>query len=133
MEKYQETECSCPKCVDMCRRRMCWPTPEEAKKLIIGGYADSLLRDWLDEPYIELLTPANKGYEGRTVAFLPETPCTFLTEANLCELHDLKLKPLEGRVASCKDLLTAEIHKKIARMWQTTKGEQIVSKWLNSR
>lgn len=123
--------CQCSKCVNMCRSNPCWPTPDEARALITAGFADRLMTDWW-EAYpddILLLCPASRGSEGTRAPELDNISdlfagwskgaCVFLTEANLCELHDLGLKPLEGKMA---------MHDSTAEECQTTR-EHIVELW----
>ena len=66
---------------------------------------------------IYLLTPAIVGRETGEAPAHPEVQCTFLDEAGLCRLHDLGLKPTEGRVALCSNRTPEELHGQIAR-WE---------------
>ena len=36
-------DCSCPKCVNLCRRNPGWMTPAEARAVIAAGRADTVL------------------------------------------------------------------------------------------
>lgn len=40
-----ESECSCDSCKAMCERP-CWPSPEDAERLIDAGYGDKLMLDF---------------------------------------------------------------------------------------
>ncbi len=93
------SECSCDKCKGLCRTP-CLGTPEDIAKLIEAGYGDRLapslwcvgmLTGLIKEP-IKLMAPVleKNGW------------CTFRTQEGLCELHDKGLKPLEGKLASCR-------------------------------
>ena len=131
--KFIETECSCLVCKSMCLRP-CWPTPEEAELLIELGYGDRLMKDWLkdwwvaDEGNIYVLCPAQRGYEKRQASsWLHPVPCTFQTADGLCELHDKKLKPVEGRAACCTD--GVNLHEAIAKLWDNKKAQALVKKW----
>lgn len=119
-----EISCQCEKCVKICEQRPCWPTPQEALKLVESGFRDRLMVDYWVDNYGEIfvLSPAIRGYEGCDAPFLPLGKCTFLKDG-LCELHDLGLKPIEGRRAGCssgeKELLETEvIHEMVAMAWK---------------
>ena len=93
-------QCDCPKCAAMCANSTCLPTPEEARALIRAGYGSRLAtyRFQPDPERWAFVGPAPKGQEG--ARDLPHTMagCTFF-DGKHCELHDLGLKPLEGRLA----------------------------------
>lgn len=114
--------CTCDKCKKMCEMP-CWPLPEEAAAIEAAGFGDRLMRDWWVKVSREaggrtdtsVYCPASKGYEGMDA---PEwgmwelgdprrVGCTFHTEAGLCMLHSLGLKPLEGRAAECPNRAAA--------------------------
>ncbi len=55
----------CEKGMSFCKRP-CWPTPEEAKRLIDAGYGDRLMMDfWAGNNPHMILCPANPGYESK--------------------------------------------------------------------
>lgn len=146
LEEYVPSECpkgggdSCRPCVVMCEQRPCWPTPTEAQALISAGYSDRLMDDYWaggggpdgDED-IHLLSPAIVGRESGNAPFWPNGRCTFLSPEGLCELHDLGLKPFEGRVASCADDNTKGLHKAVALEWNNPKSQELVAKWRRRR
>lgn len=114
----------------MCQRP-CWPTPEEAQKLIDAGYGDRLMNDyWCRKGGdIQILSPACKGSENGFAPFWPTGGCTFQDKDGLCELHNLDLKPLEGRKALCKGRTPKYLHEKIAKMWDNPEAQELVGKW----
>lgn len=131
--KYKETTCSCQKCVSMCKDRPCWPTPEEAERLIENGFADKLMLDWWcgggeGDTDIYLLGPAIEGHEGQRAPYWPWGRCNLLTKDGLCSLHDKGLKPLEGRAASCKTN-KPKLHGFVAMTWNCDLGRAVVAKW----
>lgn len=109
-------DCSCNKCKAMCKTAPCMGTPSEMIKLIEAGFVDKLQLtiDFACMRYglgpVEMIMPLFNEEKQR---------CTFLNENDLCMLHDLKLKPSEGRLANCnldtalpgKEILPAFIHK----------------------
>ncbi len=94
--------CACPRCVAMCRHSTCLPTPDEALTLIEQGYGARLARyEWIGcgSAVPNAIGPAPKGREGMTLYDTQQGACTFHLPDGRCELHDLGLKPLEGRLA----------------------------------
>lgn len=131
-------ECSCDTCKEMCRRP-CWGTPEDAKKIIDAGYGHRLMRDfWGGEngdQNTEILCPALKGHEGQKAPFFPRSPdgCTFWKDG-LCELHDLGLKPTEGKLATCNPKIMDDdgeisLHEEIYMTWKNPEAEKFVEEW----
>ena len=143
--------CSCDSCKEMCKRP-CWPTPEEAEAIIAAGFAGKLMYNyWVGgselkvydfdgedhEPLhgdIGLLCPAEPGREGGNASFLPYGGCVLQNDAGLCVLHDLKLKPTEGRLASCLHAKhqpdnKVNVHKCVAATWDTPRAQAIIARW----
>lgn len=127
------TSCTCDECKEMCNRP-CWPTPKEAQKLIDAGYGNRLMNDYWcrDEGDIQILCPANKGKEGSFAAFMPVGNCTFQDENGLCELHNLGLKPAEGKKALCGGRTPKNLHEKMANTWDNPEAQKLVGKWWNN-
>jgi len=133
MGKYKETVCSCDACKQACVERPCWPSPRDAKKLMEAGYSKRLMLDyWVGGgpggEDIFLVSPAIIGSEGRRAPRFPFGQCTFYTKAGLCKLHKPKLKPLEGRVVSCKHQ-SPNIHFHVAQLWNNKAGRALVKVW----
>ncbi|MDE5976279.1 MAG: hypothetical protein K2G69_07005 [Muribaculaceae bacterium] len=93
------SECSCDRCKNLCRTP-CLGTPSDIERLIQAGYASRLAPTvWLvgkltgvtDSP-IQMIQPRLEANGW----------CTFRRDDGLCELHGKGLKPLEGRLASCR-------------------------------
>ena len=134
----EDSVCSCSKCGEMCNRP-CWPTPDEAQKLIEAGYGDRLMLDyWVGDGYaggdIRLISPANQGYEGKMAPSWPQGACTFYKDG-LCGLHDLGLKPIEGRRATCptKGEQPGHLHREVAETWNNPDSQTFTREWYNSR
>ena len=118
--------CSCDECVRMCERP-CWPTPDEAQRLIDAGYGNKLMLDyWAASANVYLLCPAERGREGGNASFIPRNGCTLLKNGR-CTIHNV-CKPLEGRVAS-HDGKHDGVHQSVAALWDTDKGRSIVAAW----
>lgn len=101
----------------MCAHSVCLPTPDEARNLIRKGYAARMA--------VYRFAPGDEhAYVGPAVAGraheeLPRTnmgPCSFFSDG-LCELHDLGLKPLEGRLA-CHDRDWRIVRLEVQRTWK---------------
>jgi hypothetical protein len=125
--------CSCPECKAMCERRPCWPTPEDAQRLINAGLADRLMLDWwfdhAQNKTVHVLTPAIAGREAGQAPAIPSGRCTFLNEQGLCRLHDLDLKPTEGKQALCKERTPAGLHEQVAQTWDSAFGKTVIDAW----
>lgn len=93
--------CDCTICRDMCKSP-CIPTPKDVKKLIDAGFKSQLaLTYWgvgmlLGTHKKLILIIAPEYDENRKI-------CTFNVDG-LCSLHNLNLKPLEGKLAHHSDL-----------------------------
>ena len=131
--------CDCETCRGMCERRPCWPTPEEAQAIIANGLGAQLMRDyWFGDGYdggdINLLCPAGVGYEGTMAPFWPDgLRCVFLTGEGRCKLHGTGYKPMEGRLALCGGRTPADLHFKVATLWNNRASQLLVANWLEGR
>ena len=120
-------ECKCQKCKQQCKTP-CLGTPEDILRLIKAGYKDRLaITHWwvgiargkLDFPVIMIQARQEEnGY------------CTFFRDG-LCELHDLGLKPTEGRLSHHS--ITKENFKfgkslswNVAKEWMDMRNGEIV-------
>lgn len=114
------SECSCPKCKNMCKTTPCLGTPQDIEKLIEAGYASKLslsvyatgmLMGAMDRT-INMIQPRFDEVKGS---------CVFLDDKGLCELHNIGLKPTEGKLASCKPEVVSSfkdtINFKVAITW----------------
>ena len=133
ISEIKTSECSCDRCIEMCNHP-CWGTPDDIKKIIDSGYGHKLMIDyWCDctNGDIEMLCGALVGSEGRKAPWWPKGKCTFLTNENKCEIHEIK--PFEGKVAICKGGLRGEKHqdlrKEIVNMWNIEEGKQLIEDW----
>ena len=131
------TACSCEACKNMCHRP-CWPTPAEAHALMDAGFAARLMADYWSaaDHDIRILCGALKGCEGHAAPYLPESEegCTFWNAQGLCDLHDLGLKPLEGRLAIHGAPTTRRsLHEEVALLWDNEEGRAAVDRWWQAR
>jgi hypothetical protein len=119
----------------MCEYRPCWGTPKEIKKLIEAGYAGRLMNDyWVGDGHngddIQIVSPSTVGSEGGHAPFFPIGNCTFLKDG-LCEINSLK--PIEARINfGCKDSGVPDSHSRIALLWNTRVGREVVALWRKS-
>lgn len=113
-----ETKCCCEKCKSMCAHSSCVPTPDEARALIKRGYADRMAcfmqsRDGVVSRYVAPRFGADQAFG----------PCTFFRDG-LCELHDIGLKPLEGRLAH-HSLNPSVVRSEVLRHWRGKTFESV--------
>ena len=90
------SSCKCQQCKNQCRTP-CLGTPNDILKLIEAGYGSRLKPTmWCVGMVLGKLT-----YPIPMIQAVTEDNgwCTFRREDGLCELHDLGLKPTEGRLS----------------------------------
>ena len=120
----------------MCESRPCWGTPEEARKIIEAGFADKMMHDYwvgdnIDGGDIPVICGATPGKEGQMAGLFPDGKCSLLDKNNRCILHDLNLKPIEGRKASCQRNLPKQFHEEVAMLWRGEIGYEVLELWKN--
>ena len=98
-KKFKETVCSCQKCQNMCKTP-CIGTPIEMGAISKSGFRDRLaITGWAAGialgTHDKIITIVAPLYDEKRDC------CTFFKNGK-CELHDLGLKPTEGRFADCK-------------------------------
>ncbi len=128
-------DCSCDECKKMCDRP-CWGTPAEIQAIIDAGLGHRLMLDWGEQSHDLILCPGLKDHESN---FAPEWPisaagCTFRNDDGLCELHDLGLKPAEGKSAIHGNNRNAiHRHHLIGRLWLgNPEGEKLIDRWFKN-
>ena len=108
--------CKCQLCKSQCHLP-CKGTPEDMFKLIGGGFQDRLMQfDFQGQRIITPLLDKEKD------------SCTFFTNG-LCELHELGLKPTEGKLSHHSTKVEKFNYKKsitfhVLREWQNLTKEQ---------
>lgn len=99
-------------------------------------YWDYYDDDWSGD--IQILCMANPGYEGENapeVGFFGMggdlTSGCVMFDSGKCKLHDLGLKPLEGKLNHHDDKRAdyEKTHAAIAMLWKTQEGLDVVDKW----
>ena len=121
----KESVCGCQKCVNMCWSSPCFPTPDDALKLIEAGHKDKLSvtcyvsQDTLE--YATVISPIGLDW-GHAQA----RKCVFLDSNNLCTLHECGLKPTEGKILDCSVDNYSEVRLKIVDTWNTDKGKEVI-------
>lgn len=138
--KFAPVECSCGTCRMMCEYRPCWPTPQEARKMIDAGLAPKMMLDWWEgERYddgtedIYILCPAAVGFEGQRAPggfmfSMPKLTCNLL-KSGLCSIHDSGFKPIEGRMAY-HDGSRGDTHEATAESWNNREAQALVLEWM---
>ena len=122
------SECSCEKCIGMCKSRVCWGTPKDIQTLTnkLPESINKLMIDWWvgDDGDIEIVSPAIVGYEKGMAPSWPSGICAFLNSDDRCEIH--ALKPIEGKTASCNSSSSYQSHHAVAMTWDTPLGRNLV-------
>ena len=88
-------ECKCSKCKSQCHTP-CLGTPEDIKRLIEAGYSDRLkITFWA----VGMIMGVSSSPIPMVQATVGENGFCAFFQDGLCELHDKKLKPTEGRLS----------------------------------
>lgn len=129
-ERFKEVQCACERCSRMCQGPCCG-TPQEMRKIIEAGFGGRLMFD--EGPGgPDLLKPALRGFEGEYAPWQTrsEDGCTFWKDG-LCELHDIGLKPIQGRLAhhDLSEGETVEIGLEISDSWKGPEAENVIQLW----
>lgn len=83
------------------------------------------------EEDVEMLSGGTERDKGYYAPWIPRGTCKFLTEDEKCELHDLGLKPEQGRETCCKgDDSKGNLH--YANLWATEEGLAVIEKFKKS-
>jgi len=90
--------CACKTCASMCKIAPCLGTPADILKIMKAGHASKIKATlWMTGQVMSNLPPINMFQAETSYA----NGCVFLSN-DLCTLHDLDLKPSEGRLAMCR-------------------------------
>jgi hypothetical protein len=141
---------ACPGCargVRMCYHTPCIGTVDDIEKLMDAGYSKNLMLDYYiggtrpDNPFAEdviYLIPAIEGMEGQQAKFARTGKCNLLVD-NKCSVHDLGLKPVQGRLACCKvervyldsngEQQDLDERMPILNTWNTQRGLDLIERW----
>lgn len=87
---------------------------------------------------VSYLVPAVVGYGGKKAAFVKTGQCNLLVN-DKCSVHDLDLKPVQGRMACCKinrvyldeNGKQRDLDERIPILlgWNTQKGKDLIERW----
>ncbi len=120
--KEKENSCNCDICKNMCKTVPCLGTPKDISLIFLAGLGNKLTKTgWAvgliagtHDHIINMIQP--KFENGR---------CAFLNEKDLCQLHDLNLKPTEGKLSNHNndvvEKLEETVNFQIANMWDEIK------------
>ena len=124
-------ECRCEICKQLCKKRAGWFLPGEAEKAaeLLGMEFKEFFRKYLGVDYwmdtvagnTYVLAPATSGMNpGSMYGFLPFGACVFLTQDELCMIHDAK--PYECAVADHNGI-QGGAHEAVAMAWRDHQEE----------
>lgn len=116
------SECKCEKCKSQCQSP-CLPTPYDAIKLIQNGFSNQL-------QVINWYSPYRKGDDVLLIAPKQQENgyCVFFQDG-LCKLHNIGLKPTEGKLSHHSQNLNGFNPKKsigisVANEWESFNKEE---------
>ncbi len=100
----------CAKGISMCKRCPCVGTPEEMMAII---------KKFPHKLSVSVLALSGFSYVIAPKFNNEKSRCVFLNSQDNCELHDLGLKPMEGRLSCCKIESTGGTHLQayVANTW----------------
>lgn len=138
IEDFQPSEpCQCTECQSYCQRP-CWPTPQEAMRLMDAGHGKRLMLDWWQGEAVAEGNPVGilcgglKGHEGKIAPYWPESieGCTFFVDG-LCQLHDTGLKPFQAMVVHHSDTheRVTQLRILIVEAWNSEAGLKAIDRW----
>ena len=115
----------------MCKKSPCWGTPDEIRRIMDAGFSDKLTlhvsAPSQSGPYTFMVQPKTIGSR-LTNQNWPDGQCEFLDANDRCALHDMGMKPLQGRVAlHGKD--ARGLRGYIADLWRAEEAQQVVNQW----
>lgn len=121
-------QCKCKDCKKQCRTP-CMGTPSDILKLIEAGYVNKLSKtQWA----VALLYKRHDSVILMIQATAGENGCVFFHDG-LCELHDLGLKPTEGKLSHHS--VTLENYKfskglawNVAKEWLSEENAETIAK-----
>ncbi len=125
--------CDCDRCKEMCKRP-CWGLPHEIEAIMEAGFGHMLMHDcWYTqtERQIDVISPAADGYAGQDAPWLGSSECLFLDENEHCTLHDLGLKPYEGRVCRHDFDTPSDLRINIRKAWKASEGVRVSKLYFN--
>lgn len=120
---YKPCQCQCNECIKQCMKTPCLGTPDDILKLIDAGYKDYLnFTLWA----VGMLTGHINYPIPMVQAIYNDRGCVFFRNS-LCVLHDLGLKPTEGRfsyhsIPKTKQSLNDTLSWNIAMEWLDSKN-----------
>lgn len=118
--------CKCQECKKQCKTP-CLGTPEDIQRLIDNGYKDKL---FLSEWAVGKINGRLDHNIFMVQALMTDDGCIFFHDG-LCELHDLGLKPTEGRLSHHSIKLenysfTKGLSYNVAKLWEEEDNAELV-------
>lgn len=128
--------CKCQICRNMCATSPCLPSPEDVVALIKNGFEDKLvLSTYRDRKY-----GFSEGFDMIAPRTKKDGSCVFFNSDKLCDLHELGLKPILGKLADHDDAKTSknirvviDRHLALQKEWRKPIGVSLKDKFSNGR
>jgi len=125
--------CSCEKCVNMCKTRPCWGSPRQFKQILVKHpeYVDMIGIDYYlgEDSSIYMLAGSIPDCDSDGhYPYIPVGTCGLLKD-DKCLIHEMK--PVEGRMAHHDDVHDQAFYKwlhhtAIPSSWKTKKGLEVI-------
>lgn len=130
IDGYEANNCSCMACKTMCLSSPCFPTPEEVVRLDKMGFGSDLMFTMFMNPETKeiyaLVAPRSTEKMGGII-----NQCTFHNAQGLCDLHELGLKPTEGRLANHNQKHSDTVRLRVAtcELWKTDLAKELLVRY----
>lgn len=129
--KLKLPTCNCETCQSMCGVP-CFPSPDEARKLIRLGYGPQLMLNsrwkYPEDKEVFLVCPAHKWAGGASDWGSTHQGCT-LQKKGKCTIHNV-CKPIEGRLAICEGREPVDLRDRVVAMWNNPSAQRLVKRWI---
>lgn len=128
VEGFKAHNCSCISCKTMCLSSPCFPTPEEVVRLQKMGFGSDLMFTMF--PNLQTLEIYTLVAPKSTDDVMFDR-CTFHNVDGLCELHELGLKPTEGRLAHHDQphSSTVTLRNSVCETWKSELGYKLLKEY----
>jgi hypothetical protein len=123
--------CKCQTCKKQCTTAPCLGLPSDIEKLIDSGYGSRIKETiWASGIMLGIIDYPITMYQ----AEMQSSGCTFFKDG-LCELHDLGLKPTEGKLSHHTVKVISEFNKhlawSVAKEWVNPDNAEIIQRIKN--
>lgn len=119
--------CKCAKCKSQCLSAPCLGTPQDIEKIIDAGFSEKIFQtEWAAGVVLGVHDKIIPMFQ----AEMTPNGCVFLKNG-LCSLHDIGLKPTEGKLSHHDQVFTDKkklISLNVAKEWLLDENKETISR-----